>query len=162
MTFKFNRIISVNPGFSFFRSKSNGQYNEIDLSTDNLAWTGNIKTIIKPEKRTEIQFLLNYNSPISLPQFNLSEIYYADIAVKRTLLNNKLSMSLTLTDVFNTRNWEINSDNAVYKLNNNSKSETRVLWIGLAYNFNSYKASKSQKNTDIENDGGIIKLGQSK
>jgi outer membrane receptor protein involved in Fe transport len=162
MTFKFNRIISVNPGFSFFRSKSNGQYNEIDLSTDNLAWTGNIKTIIKPEKRTEIQFLLNYNSPVSLPQFNLSEIYFADIAVKRTLLNNKLSMSLTLTDVFNTRKWEINSDNAVYKLNNYSKSETRVLWIGLSYNFNSYKVGKSQKNGDIENDGGIIKLGQSK
>jgi len=160
ITYKFNKYISINPGFSIFHTNSTGQYNEIDLSTNNLAWTGNIKTIIKPEKKTEIQLFLNYNSPIELPQFNLSEIYYADIAVKRTNLDNKFSVSLTLTDIFNTRSWEIISDNAIYKLNNYSKSETRILWVGLTYNFNSFKGGKTQKNGDNENDGGIIKLGQ--
>jgi len=160
ITYKFNKYISINPGFSIFNTNSTGQYNEIDLSTNNLAWTGNIKTIIKPEKKTEIQLFLNYNSPIELPQFNLSEIYYADIAVKRTFLDNKFSVSLTLTDIFNTRSWEIFSDNAIYKLNNDSKSETRIFWIGLTYNFNSFKSTKSHKNGDSKNDGGIIKLGQ--
>jgi len=160
ITYKINKIISVNPALSVFYIKSNGKYNEIDLSTDNLAWTGNLKTIIKPKKNTELQIFLNYNSPIALPQFNLSEIYYADIAVKRTIFNNKLSVSLTLSDIFNTREWAIKSDNAVYKLDNYSKSETRIFWIGLTYNFNSYKSNKSQKNGDAENDGGIIKLGQ--
>jgi hypothetical protein len=160
ITYKFNKYISINPGFSVFQTNSTGQYNEIDLRTYNLAWTGNIKTIIKPEKKTEIQLFINYNSPIELPQFNLSEIYYADIAVKRTFFDNKFSVSLTLTDIFNTRNWEIKSDNSIYKLNNYSKSKTRIFWIGLTYNFNSFKSTKSQKNGDSENDGGIIKLGQ--
>jgi outer membrane receptor protein involved in Fe transport len=160
ITYKFNKFFSINPGFSVFYTQSTGQYNEIDLNTNNLAWTGNIKTIIKPEKKTEIQLFLNYNSPIELPQFNLSEIYYADIAVKRTFFDNKFSVSLTLTDIFNTLNWEIQSDNAIYKLDNYSKSESRIFWIGLTYNFNSFKGGKSQKNGDNENDGGIIKLGQ--
>jgi len=160
ITYKFNKHISINPSFSVFYTQSTGQYNEIDLSTNNLAWTGNIKTIIKPEKKTEIQVFLNYNSPIELPQFNLSEIYYADIAVKRTFFDNKFSVSLTLTDIFNSRSWELKSDNAIYKLNNYSKSETRILWIGLTYNFNSFKSGKSQKNGENENDGGVIKLGQ--
>jgi outer membrane receptor protein involved in Fe transport len=160
ITYKFNKFFSINPGFSVFYTQSTGQYNEIDLGTNSLAWTGNIKTILKPEKKTEIQLFLNYNSPIELPQFNLGKIYYADIAVKRTFLDNKFSVSLTLTDIFNTRNWEIQSDNAIYKLNNYSKSETRILWLGLTYNFNSFKGGKSQKNGDNENDGGIIKLGQ--
>jgi outer membrane receptor protein involved in Fe transport len=160
ITYKFNKYISINPGFSVFQTNSTGQYNEIDLRTYNLAWTGNIKTIIKPEKKTEIQLFINYNSPIELPQFNLSEIYYADIAVKRTFFDNKFSVSLTLTDIFNTRNWEIKSDNSIYKLNNYSKSKTRIFWIGSTYNFNSFKSTKSQKNGDSENDGGIIKLGQ--
>ncbi len=160
ISYKFNKYISINPGFSIFHTKSTGQYNEITLSTNNLAWTGNFKTIIKPEKKTEIQLFLNYNSPIELPQFNLSEIYYADIAVKRTFFDNKFSVSLTLTDIFNTRNWEIQSDNAIYKLNNYSKSETRILWLGLTYNFNSFKAGKSDKNGNNGDDGGIIKLGQ--
>ena len=160
ITYKLVKYLSINPGVSIFYTKSTGQYNEIDLSTNNLAWTGNIKIIIKPEKKTEIQLFLNYNSPIELSQFNLSEIYYADISVKRTFFDNKLAVSLTLTDIFNTRNWEISSDNAIYKLINYSKSETRILWIGLTYNFNSFKAGKPQKNGDSESDGGIIKLGQ--
>jgi hypothetical protein len=160
LSFQFSKFVSVNPGFSIFHTKSSGQYNEIDLSTDDFAWTGNIKSIIKPDKKTEIQLFFSYSSPIDLPQFQLSEIYFADIAVKRMFLNNALSVSLTLTDVFNSRQWEIRSDNAVYKLQNTSKSETRILWLGVTYNLNAFKPAKSQKNGENENDGGIIKLGQ--
>jgi len=160
ITYKINKFISVNPAFTVFQSKSTGQYNEIDLSTNNLAWTGNLKIIVKPEQKTELHVFFNYNSPIALPQFNVSEVYYADIAVRRAFLKNKFSVSLTLTDVLNSRNWEIQSDNAIYKLNNYSKSETRILWLGLTYNFNSYKAAKSQKPDGQESDGGIIRIGQ--
>lgn len=158
ITYIFNKYISVYPGFSVFYLKSTGQYNEIDLSSSNLAWTGSIKTIIKPEKKTEVQLFLNYNSPNELPQFSLSDIYYADVAVKRSFFNNKFSVSLTLTDIFNTRNWKISSDNAIYKLNNYSKSETRILWVGFTYNFNSFKGVKSQKNGENESEGGLIKF----
>jgi outer membrane receptor protein involved in Fe transport len=160
ITYKPNKYISINPSFSIFYAKSIGQYNEIDLNTNNIAWTGNLKTIIKPEKRTEIQLLINYKSPIQLPQFNVSEIYYADFAIKRTFFDNKLSVSLSLTDIFNTYYWKINSNNSIYKLNNDSKSQTRILWIGLTYNFNSFKGVKSQKDEGKANDSGIIKLGQ--
>ena len=65
-----------------------------------------------------------------------------------------------LSDVFNSREWVIKSDNAVYKLENYSKSETRIFWIGIVYNLNAFKASKAQKNDNTDNDNGIIKLGQ--
>lgn len=158
ISYTFNKYLSINPSLSLFKTNSSGQYNGVDLHTNNFAWTSNIKTIIKPEKQTEIQVLFNYNSPISLPQFDLSNIYYVDIALKRAFLKNKFSASITLTDVFNTYSWKINSDNNVYRLYNYNKGVTRVLWIGLTYNFNSFKATKMQDNKD--NDSGIIKLGQ--
>ncbi|HNQ66875.1 MAG TPA: outer membrane beta-barrel protein [Bacteroidales bacterium] len=160
LTYKFNKYFSINSGFSIFYLKTIDQYNELELNTNNLAWTGNLKAIVKPDKNTEFQILLNYNSPIELPQFNLCEIYYADIAVKRTFFNNRFSVSLSLTDIFNTRNWEIQSDNIIYKLNNYSKKESRIFWIGLTYNFNSYQQNKTQKNVENDTDSGIIKLGQ--
>jgi outer membrane receptor protein involved in Fe transport len=160
LNYTFNKYLSINSGIALFHTKSTGQHEEIDLRTNDWAWTGNVKTIIRPMKQTEIQLILNYNSPIALPQFNLDEIYYADIALKRTFLNNKLSVSLTLTDIFNTRNWDIQSDNPVYFLTNTSKIETRILWIGLAYNLNAFKSGKAEKNQQGENDSGIIKLGQ--
>lgn len=157
--YKFNQMFSVNPALSAFYTKATGYYNETDLSLNNFAWTGNIKTTIRPDKKTDIQILLNYSSPIALPQFNLSEIYYADIAFKRSFLKNKLALSLSMTDVFNTRKWIIQSQNNVFRLNNSSKSDTRIFWIGLTYNINSFK-SKAQNNNATENDNTIIKLGQ--
>lgn len=157
--YKFNKVLSVNPAFSVFYTKSTGNYNEIDLSVNNFAWTGNIKTTIRPDQKTDIQILLNYNSPTALPQFNLSEIYYADIALKRNFLRDKMAVSLSLTDVFNTRKWIVQSDNSVFKLYNSSKNNTRILWIGITYNINSFK-SKTQNNNGTESDNAIIKLGQ--
>lgn len=157
--FKMNKIFSVNPAFSVFYTKSDGKYNEIDLGSSGMAWTGNIKFSVKPEARTDFQLLLNYNSPIALPQFKLDEIYYADFAVKRTFLKNKIALSFTVSDVFNTRQWIINTDNSAYKLYNKSKNDTRIFWFGFTYNFNSYKSSNGQK-SEVENDGSLIKLGQ--
>jgi outer membrane receptor protein involved in Fe transport len=159
-TYKIIKPFSVNPGFSIFHINSTGKYDGIDLSTNNVAWTANIKTMFRAGKKTELSLLLNYNSPIALPQFNLNEIYYADLGIKRNLIANKLSMSLTLTDIFNTRKWVIQSDNTIFKLHNDSKTDSRILWFGLTYNFNSYKPSKSQKNEGPEMDNGMIKLGQ--
>jgi outer membrane receptor for ferrienterochelin and colicin len=159
-TIKFNKIISINPGFSVFYAASSGTYNEIDLNTNNIAWTGTFKATIKPEKKTELQLFINYNSPIALPQFDLKEIYYADVAIKRSFIKDRLSLSFTVTDVFNTRKWVINSDNNIYRLHNESKNDTRVFWFGIVYNINAFKPSKTQKNDNTDNDNGIIKLGQ--
>lgn len=159
VTYKICKSFLVNPGFSVFHVNSTGKYNEIDLSTNNVAWSANIKTLYKPDAKTELTLLLNYNSPIALPQFNLTSIYYADIGLRRNFLSNKLAMSLTLTDIFNTRKWIIQSDNTIFKLHNDSKTDSRILWLGFTYNFNSFKAVKSQKNEGVESEG-LIKLGQ--
>jgi outer membrane receptor protein involved in Fe transport len=158
-SYKFNKVLSVNPAFSVFHTTSTGHQNEIDLSVNNLAWSGNIKTTIRPDQKTDIQILLNYNSPVALPQFNLSEIYYADIAIKRNFMKNKFALSLSLTDVFNTRKWIVQSDNSVFKLNNTSKNQTRIFWVGIILNINSFK-SKPQNSNGSETDNTIIKLGQ--
>jgi outer membrane receptor protein involved in Fe transport len=157
--YKFNGILSVNPSLSLFYTKSNGNHNGIDLGTSNLAWAGNIKTVIKPVENTELQILLNYNSPIDLPQFKLDKIYYADIALKYNLVNNKLALNLAVSDVFNTRKWNIESANSVFRLNNSSKNDTRVFWFGLTYSLDSYKANESQK-TEGTDERELIKLGQ--
>ena len=154
------KYISINPILSGFIAQTTGQYNEIDLSAKSLAWTGSLKVLIKPEKYTEIQLFFNYNSPLTLPQFKLDQIYYLDVSVKRSFFKNKFTASLTVTDVFNTYKWNIKSNNSIFNLKNHSKPQTRIFWIGLAYNFNAYKADGKSQRSNNEPDSGIIKLGQ--
>ena len=63
-----------------------------------------------------------------------------------------------LTDVFNTRRWDISSDNPVYTLVNNSKNRSRIFWLGISWNFHSYKPVGGAKKQ--EEDRSIIKLGE--
>ena len=159
-TLKFGKLFTINPALSAFYSLSSGEYLGTDLNSEGFAWTGNIKFVFKPDSQTDIQLFLNYNSPVELPQFRLQEIYYADFGIKRTFFKNKLSAGITITDIFNTRNWIISSDNLVYDLYNKSKSETRIVWLGITYNLNSFKFKQIQKGDGNENESGLIKLGQ--
>jgi len=68
-----------------------------------------------------------------------------------------MSISLLLTDVFNTYKWEIHSYNTVFDLTNLSTRKSRMLWLGITYNINSFKAKKAQKNGDA--DRSLIRLG---
>ncbi len=153
------KYFAISPSVSMYYTKTAGMYNEIDLRTSSFAWNGNLKLSIRPERKTEIQIVLNYASPRQLPQFDLDQIFYADIAVKRPFFKDRLTVSLALTDVLNTRNWIITSNNSVYQLNNNSHDQTRILWIGLSYNFNSYKIEKSSSKKGEEKDRKMIRLG---
>ncbi len=172
------KYISLNPTLSAFYTKSTGYFtpNEeptslahggpislahgdpISLASKGFAWTASLKILIKPDKKTDIQLFSNYNSPISLPQFRLNEVFYSDLSIKRSFLGNRFGASITLTDIFNSRKWKIESDNPIYKLHNFSKSQTRFVWFGITLNFNSYKPSKTQKNSESDSNNPIIKL----
>jgi hypothetical protein len=70
-----------------------------------------------------------------------------------------LSASLTLSDALNTRRWDISSDNSIYRLKNNSKNQSRVLWIGLTFNLNRMQQAKSQKRDEEGEQQGLIRIG---
>ena len=42
-------------------------------------------------------------------------------------------------------------------MENHSTNKSRMLWLGVTYNFNSFKQAKTEKKT--ETDRGLIRLG---
>jgi hypothetical protein len=89
----------------------------------------------------------------------VNEVYYADIALKRNLLKNRLALNLTVTDVFDTRKWNVTSNNSVYRLSNQSKNDSRIVWFGIVYTINNYSKAKDKKENG-ESERSVIKLGQ--
>ena len=68
-----------------------------------------------------------------------------------------LTVSAQLTDVFNTRKWEVFSDNQYYRLENMLQNKSRMFWLGVSYNFNAYKKSGAPK--PASDDRSIIRTG---
>ena len=79
-----------------------------------------------------------------------------NIGFKQRLLKGAMTASVLLTDVFKTAKWEVSSFNNVFDLTNISRNKSRMLWLGISYNFNSFK-QKSVKKAD--NDRSLIRLG---
>ncbi len=126
---------------------------------DNRGWSNNSNILFDfaPGKTTDIQLQYFLTTPQYYPQLTTSLTHYMNIGVKQRLLKGAMNISLLLTDVFNTYRWEVHSYNKVFDLTNLSTRKSRMLWIGVTYNINSFKQKKAQGKS--EDDRSLIKLG---
>ena len=109
-----------------------------------------------PWKGGDIQVQYFVTTPQYYPQLTTSLTHQIDIGFKQRLLKGAMTLSLLVTDVLNTAKWEVWSNNNLFDLTNSSKNKSRMVWLGLAYNFNSFKQKSVQKS---ETDRSLIKLG---
>ena len=150
--------LTVSMALNVFYAESKYDYQSIKEKNSGWMSIGNVALTAKPTKTTEIELRYFYNSQQYFPQFIVGEHHYLNIGVKQNFAKNKFTASVLLTDVFNTREWNIKSDNQVYRLQNFSKDQSRILWIGLTYRINSFKPLQPKQSQD--DNRNIIKLGQ--
>ena len=126
---------------------------------DNRGWSNNSNILFDfaPGKTTDIQLQYFLTTPQYYPQLTTSLTHYMNIGVKQRVLKGAMNISLLLTDVFNTYRWEVHSYNKVFDLTNLSTRKSRMLWLGVTYNINSFKQKKAQSKS--EDDRSLIKLG---
>jgi hypothetical protein len=60
--------------------------------------------------------------------------------------------------MFNTRSWDVYSDNPVFTLVNNSKNRSRMFWLGITWNFHSFKPARGGQKQQ-EEDRSVIRIG---
>ena len=126
---------------------------------DNSGWSNNSNIMLDfiPRKSTNIQLQYFIMTPQYYPQLTTSFTHKMNVGVKHKMMKGALTLSLLVTDIFNTYEWEVHSYNRIYDLTNISKQKSRMLWLGISYNFNSFKQNKLDKAG--ETDRNLIKFG---
>lgn len=129
------------------------------MQIDNGGWVNNSNVLFNfmPSKKTDIQLQYFVSSPQYFAQLTTAFNHYMNIGIKQRLLKGKMTVTASLTDVFNTREWVVYASNTVFDMENHSTNKSRMLWLGVTYNFNSFKQAKTEKKTDT--DRGLIRLG---
>lgn len=148
-----NATLSANT----FYVKTKGSFDGTEIENGGWSNNSNILFDFATGKTTDIQLQYFLTSPQYYPQLTTSLTHYMNIGVKQRLLNGAMNISLLLTDVFNTYRWEVHSYNKVFDLTNLSTRKSRMLWLGITYNINSFKQKKAHSKT--EDDRRLIKLG---
>lgn len=125
---------------------------------DNRGWTNNSNLTLNftPWKGGDIQLQYFITTPQHHPQLTTALTHQMNIGFKQRFLNGAMTASILVTDVLNTAKWEVWSHNNLFNLTNSSKNKSRMLWLGISYNFNSFKQKGGQK---AEDDRSLIKLG---
>ncbi|MBO7070999.1 MAG: TonB-dependent receptor [Bacteroidales bacterium] len=141
------RWLAIDLASNTFYTASRGSFKGTDIR--NQGWTNNSNAglTIRPFNGTEIQAQYFVTTPQYFPQFTTRTIHYGNIGVKQYFLKNSLMVSVLLTDMFNTRRWDVYSDNPVFTLVNNSKNRSRMFWLGITWNFHSFKPAKADKSS---------------
>ena len=148
--------MNVSLSTNTYHTSSKGSYDEAEI--DNSGWTNNSSLMMDftPWKGSEIQLQYQAMTPQYFPQLTTSFTHQMNIGIKQRLLKGAMALSVLVTDVFDTAEWEVSSDNAIFALENSNKNKSRMLWLGVSYNFNKFKQKSSQKN---DTDRSLIKLG---
>lgn len=148
-----NATLSANT----FYTDTRGSFEGADI--DNSGWANNSNLLldIMPGKRTDVQLQYFVTTPQYYPQLTTALTHYMNVGVKQKFLKGAMNVSLLLTDVFGTYRWKVTSNNRVFDLTNTSTGKSRMFWIGVTYNLNSFKARKGENKQ--ETDRSLIKLG---
>lgn len=133
-----------------------GDLDGVDLGNRGVSNVSNWKVVFHPLKTMDVQAQYFMESPQYYPQFTTRFSHHLDVGISQKFLKGSLVVSLLFTDVFKTSKWDIYSNNRIYHLTNTSFDKSRMLWLGIRYNFNAFKGGQQKK---VEEDKSRVRLG---
>lgn len=135
---------------NFFRNEIFGT--NIDPSIDNsgFSWMGKLNSTLKLPADFSLQVNGNYRSPKIVAQGRRKEVYWIDVALRKSLWDGKANLVLNVSDIFNTRKYTTNYDFLNNWQSSYNDRETRIGRISFTYRFGNTdrKGFGSRKKSD--------------
>ena len=125
-----------------------------DLNTSAFGWSGKLMTTYKSNNDWDAQFSLRYRAPRDILQGNISQITWADIALKKYFFDRKGSIGLRVSDIFDTREFSFYSFGENFEQDSYRKRESRNLYVTLSYNFGKLEERDRSRRGGRSNDNG--------
>lgn len=148
--------LNISLSANTYYSTTEGEFNGAEISNSGITNNSNIALDFLLWRGGNIQCQYFITTPQYFPQLTTALTHQMNVGVKQKLMKGAITVSVLLTDVFHTAKWEVSSHNNIFDLTNISHNKSRMLWLGVSYNFNSFKQKSSQKN---ESDRALIRLG---
>jgi ferric enterobactin receptor len=98
---------------NFYRAITDGTSYSDELYSDTYTWFGRLTSRMTIYKNVDLQIRGNYRAGEQTPQGSQKAMYHFDVAASRDIFKKNGTLTLSVSDVFNTRRWnyEIFADN---------------------------------------------------
>lgn len=133
--------------------------NADQLEFDNSSFKWNVRMInsYAVKKNHDLQITAFYRSPFDIPQGKLHAMYGVDFGYKVSLWNNRASIGLRATDIFNTKRFSYFTDDSFVYDKGTSNWQSQNVYINFTYNFGSIQKMKRSRGSggDFGGDMGM-------
>jgi outer membrane receptor protein involved in Fe transport len=154
-------LLGVNAGSIFSTNASgSGFYEVIDASNlgfgakkSTVTWSGTLNGNLTLASGTMLQLNSTYRSSRLTPQGKYLASVVFNVGARQELLNDKLSLTLTVSDVFKTLNRKMELDTPWLKESVTTSRDSRVAYLGVSYRFG--RPPKKAKEKSLEYDNGL-------
>ncbi|MFH0866968.1 MAG: TonB-dependent receptor family protein [Bacteroidota bacterium] len=142
----------VNTTFSYFRTIMEGSEEGEELTNSNYSWTAKINFMLFLPKNLDIQLTGNYRGPMAQLQGTMKAMYFADLALKKEIMNKKASITLRMSDIFNTQQFNMERSGSNFTIHMLRKRESRVVYLGFIYKMGKIKTKDKNKSYEGNED----------
>ncbi|MBC8047144.1 MAG: TonB-dependent receptor [Fimbriimonadaceae bacterium] len=140
--------------FNFNQTLVDAQNLEAGLTNSLFNYNIRVMNFFQLAKATSFQVTVSYNTPWSFAQGKSDAVFYADAGLKQDFFKNKLSLNLSMSDIFDTRQWGGFSEGINYYSTNIRKRESQIFTAKLTYKFGQQDNNRRTRSGQEGYDGG--------
>lgn len=149
-----NKWWSLNLSGNGYRRDNNGGNLQEGLSNVAYSWSMRGMSTMKFGEGWNIQLSGFYRAPEEFIQGRFSGFWYTDIAVKKSVLDNKGAVTLNLRDIFDTREFLFTIDDPGFVQSRYRKRQSQFLMLSFSYKFGKLESGKDRRGRGRGEDGG--------
>lgn len=130
--------------FNFFRAITDGSNLGDDIQSDTYSWFARHTSRFSFANNTVLQLRANYEAAQLLPQGKRLPLAYLDMGISTDLLKEKASLTLNITDVFNSRINRSEFSGQDFFTSSTSQFRRRQINLSLSYRIRQSKAKAAK------------------
>lgn len=150
--------LRLNASFNFFRSIKEGEFDGIDYGNENTSWFGRFSGKVTLPGKIDWQTNAFYRGPRQNAQTETEGIFSLNLAFSKELIENKLTASFNVSDVFNSRKRRSLTITEDVITDSEFQWRERQFTASLIYRFNQpnkQNRRNNSENSDFEGDDGF-------
>ncbi|MCB0460394.1 MAG: TonB-dependent receptor, partial [Flavobacteriaceae bacterium] len=157
LTYNPTKKWNVNGNFNFFRSSTKGDYNGQSFDADNTSWFMRLNNKLTLPGKIEWQTRMFYMGPRKDAQNETKGMFSTDIAFSKDLFKEKASVTLNVSDLFNSRKRETETITPTFVSESEFQWRQRSINLSFTYRFNQQK-KRQQRDRNFNDDNGDMEF----
>lgn len=133
---------------NFYDYRVKGQLNEVDFNKNSFTWSMRWSHIFNITENTRLQFNPSYHSPEVEAQEKEEGFFYMHGAIRQSLMDNKLNLTLQVRDIFSTGKHESVIDGRDFYNYRLYEHQAPIVMLNFTWRINNYRNGNSRDRRD--------------